>query len=266
MKELLDCVAFFIPFYFQEPLENRKQDVRDSSDPWAFRTMKKHFIDGKNKDRAFKEILINNNDWIEDILWKRDILYHKFHRLSVSHDYWTNSCFAYLYEFNKKRDFIPDILIYVSITYFKLVKFLEDIEAHFKDKCEKELSGYKYFHEGSSFANKIDKVHYFFASFGKYVDGKILIRIHPARRNEIETRLNQVLSDLGIECRKCKKTNFKVKSTVGDYILITAHCNCGNKVYLGGSVLKRFFPYFFDRNQKYFDLVPTYKLEEKITF
>jgi hypothetical protein len=266
MKALLDCVAFFVPFYFRKPLEHKKQDARDLKQPWAFRTMKDHFINGKTKDKPFKEILINNNDWIEDILWKRDILYHRFHRLSVSHDYWTNSCYAYLYEFNKLRDFIPDILLYVSTTYFKLVTFLKTIETHFKDKCEKEIVGYVYFYEGSSFANKIDKVHYFFASFGRFIDRKILIRIHPGMRNEIETRLNQALADLDIKCSKCKKIIFKVKPTVENFVLITAHCNCGNTISLGGSVSKRFFPHFFDRNQNYWDLVPAYKLEEKVTF
>ena len=184
----------------------------------------------------------------------------------MSHDYWTNSCFAYLYEFNKLRDFIPDILLYVSSTYFKLVTFLKAIETHFKNKCEKEMTGYAYFYEGSSFANKIDKVHYFFVSLGRLIDGKILIRINPGTRKEIETRLNQALTDLDIKCSKCKKIIFNVKPTVEDFVLITARCNCGNSIPLGGSVSKRFFPHFFDRNQNYWDLVPVYKLEEKVTF
>ena len=274
MKQLLDCVAYFIPFYYKKPLKHRvhglEEDVRDLSDPWAFRTMKKHFIGGKTKDKSFKEILIYNNDWIEDVLWKRDILYHKFHRLSVFQDYWTKSCYAYLYEFNKKRDFIPDVLSYVSIVYFKLIKFLEATETHFKNTCERGIRGYQYFHRGSSYANKMDRVHYFFASLGRYLDGKILIRIHPGIRNGIEERLDQALIDSDNRCQKCKrplsKSRPKVKPTVEYFVLISAHCGCGNKIYLGNSVSKRFFPYFFDRNDNYSDLVPVYKLEEKVTF
>ena len=266
LKKVLDCVSFFVPFYYKEPLKHDKQDARDLKNPWAFRTMKKHFITGKTKDTPFKEILTSNSDWIEDILWKRDILSHKFHRLSISQDYRTNSCYAYLYEFNKKRDFIPDVFLYVSITYFKLVRFLAAMEAHFKDKCQKEIVEYKYFHKGSSFANKMDKVHYFFASFGRFVDGKILIRVHPNRRNEIIPRLKLVLDDLNIRCSKCKKTIVKINPKVEHFVLISAHCNCRNTIPLGMSVSKRFFPHFFDRNQQYWDLVPVYKLEEKVTF
>ncbi len=269
MKELLDCIAFFVPFYygnsFQRKEDGLQKDVRDFNRPWSFRTMI-NFINGKTSDRVFKEILTNNDDWIEDVLCKRDILCHKFHRLSVSQDYWTNSCYAYLYEFNKRRDFIPDVLSYVSVIYFKSVKFLEAIEIHFRDTCEREIAGYQYFNEGSSFANKMDKVHYFFASFGRFLDGKILIRIHPEMRNEIEKWLNQALTDLNIRCSKCKKSIIKVKPTVENFVLITAHCNCGNTIYLRSSVSKRFFPHFFDRNQNYWDLVPVYKLEEKTTF
>lgn len=266
LKELLDCIAFFIPFYYQKPFKHQKQDARDLKDPWAFRTMKKHFIDGKTIDKPFNEILINNNDWIDDVLRKRDILYHKFHRLDIEHDYWTNSCYAFFYEFNKKRDFIPDILLYVSNTYFNLVKFLVAMEEHYKDKCEKEFSGYKYFYDGSSFANHMDKVHYFFAAFGRLVDRKILIRIHPNMRKEIEPRLNQALSNLDIKCSKCKKVVFEIKPTIENFILITAHCSCGDAIPLEGSVWKRFFPHFFDRNQNQWDLVPDYRLEEKVTF
>lgn len=270
VKALLDCVAFFVPFYFKMPIEHKiggqKQDARDLRDPWSFRTMKNHFIGEKTKDKLLKEILVNNDNWIKDILWKRDILYHKFHRLSVSHDYWTNSYYVYLYEFNKARDFIPDILSYVSTTYFNLVKFLEALEVHFKNKCEKEIADYKYFHQGSSFANKIDKVHYFFVSFGRFIDGKILIRVNPGMRNEIETRINQVLVDLNIKCLKCKKIIIKIKPTIENFVLIAAQCQCGDAINLGGSVSKRFYPHFFDRNQRYWDLVPVYKLEEKVTF
>lgn len=266
IKALLDCIAFFVPFYFSVPLLHQKQDVKDLRNPWAFRTMKKHFIDGKTIDRPFKIILSDNNDWIEDILWKRDVLYHKFHRLSVSQDYWTNSCYAYLYEFNKIRDFIPDILSYVSVAYFNLVKFLEALEAHFKNKCEKEIADYKYFHEGSSFGNKMDKVHYFFVSFGRLLEGKILMRIHPGMRKEIEARLIPILINLNFRCSKCKKYVVKVKPTVENFVLISTRCACGNIIPLGGSVSKRFFPFFFNRNQQYWSLVPVYKIEEKVTF
>lgn len=266
LKESLDCLAFFIPFYYRDPLIHKKMDARDLRDPWAFRTMKKHFIDGKTKDRVFKKILIENGDWIEDILWKRDILCHKFHRLSIDQDYWTNSCYAYLYEFNKKRDFIPDVLSYVSIMYFKLVKLLILIEAHFKNKCEKEIAGYQYFYAGSTYANRMNKIHYFFASFGKILDGKILIRIHPNMRNEIEPRLRQALSNLKIKCPKCKETRFKIKPTTENFVLIAAYCDCQKTIYLGDSVSKRFFPHFFDKNKKYWGLVPVYELEEKATF
>ncbi len=227
--------------------------------------MRKHFIAGKTSDKTFKKILIQNDDWIEDVLWKRDILCHKFHRISVSHDYWTNSCYAFLYEFNKTRDFIPDILSYVSVTYFKLVEFLQDIEAYFKNKCEKGFIGYEYFYRGSSFANGMDKAHYFFVSYGKLLNGKILIRIHQNMRGEIDPQLTKALGDLEIKCSKCKKITFKTKPTIENFVLITAHCNCGNQIYLGNSVSKRFFPHFFDRNQNYWDLVPDYKLEEKVT-
>ena len=190
MKELLDCIAFFVPFYYSNSLQHKERgsqkDARDLNDPWAFRAMKNHFIDGKTRDKPFKEILIQNNDWVEDVLWKRDILYHKFHRLAVSQDYWTNSCYTYLYEFNQIRDFIPDVLSYVSVIYFKLVKFLEAIEVHFKDKCEKKMAGIKFFNEGSSYAKKMDKVNNFFAARVGFLNGKFLIRINRGRGEEIK--------------------------------------------------------------------------------
>ena len=90
------------------------------------------------------------------------------------------------------REFIPDVLSYVAINFFKLIRFLNSVEAHFKNKCEKEILAYKYFHEGGSYANKIDKAHYFFASLGRMLDGKILIRIHPNVRGEIESRFHTI--------------------------------------------------------------------------
>ncbi len=272
LKMLLDCLAFFIPFYYKDPLFYRsggiQKDARDLNDPWAFRTLSNHFLGGKTKDVKFRKILQINTDWIEDVLWKRDILQHKFHRMAVSHDYCTTSCYAYLYEFNKKRDFIPDVLAYVSVIYFKLVKFLKDIEEHFKGVCDKEIQGYEYFYAGSSYSSRLDKAHLFFVSEGRVLSDKILIRIHPNLRDGIEALLTKILNDLKMTCRKCKKVDFRIRPTVEHYVLISAYCNCGNVLPMSNSVSKRFTPHYFDRNNDsdLWDLRPEYKLEEKVTY
>ena len=272
LKIVLDCVAFFVPFYYKDPLLHKsngvQKDARDLNDPWAFRTMSNHFMSGKKRDVKFRKILQVNADWIEDVLWKRDILQHKFHRMSVSHDYWTTNCYAYLYEFNQKRDFIPDVLAYVSVIYFKLVRFLKETEEHFKGVCEREILGYKYFHEGSSYSSRLDKSHLFFVAKGRVLNDKILIRIHPNLRSGIEALSVKILNDLKMVCRKCRKVNFKIRPTIEHYILISAQCSCGNVLPLSNSVAKRFTPHYFDRNNDsdLWDLRPEYKLEEKVTY
>ncbi|GEM_PF-3575681 len=270
MKEILDSFAFFVPFYYKNSPKHWEKimlkDARDLNSPWAFRSMREHFINGKTKDETFRSILKQNYDWTEDILWKRDILYHKFHRSLICCDYNTHGCYAFIYEFNKKRDFIPNVLLYVSNIYFKLARFLKHAEAHFKETCEKEFSNYQYFHDGSSYSNRMDKTHYFFLALGRMVEGKILIRIHPNLRGDIDKLLNEILSTLKFKCKKCKKYKFVSKPTTEHFVLISSFCHCGNRILLNDDVSKRFVPHFLDRNSDLWDLVPIYKIEEKITF
>ena len=266
MKILLDHIAFFTPFYYKEPLKKDKKDARDLKFPWSFRSMKKHFLNNhEDFDPEFNELLLRHLPWMDDICDTRDFLVHRFHDFSIGQDYWTQTCFAFLYElFNEKKDFIPDILSYIAKIYFEFTKFLKDYEVLFKNKCEMQFSSFRYFYEGNTYANRLDRTHLFFAALGRVLKNKILIRIHPNRRNIISNKLEEIMKSEKCICIKCKSYKFQIKSTVEEYILISAQCACGNPLSIPFIVEKKFFPYFMDQNQRnvFWGLIP-YTLDKQ---
>lgn len=251
MKILLDHVAFFTPFYYKEPLIKSKIDVRDLLFPWSFRTMKKYFLnEHKDFDAEFNNLLLEHSHWMDDICNMRDFLVHRFHELSINQDYWTQTCFAFLYEsFNKRKDFIPDVLSYVARVYFEFTEFLKDYEALFKNKCEIQFTSFEYFYEGNTYANSLDRTHLFFATLGRILKNRILIRIHPNRRNAVSTKLEEIMKEEKCVCVKCNSYKFQIRPTVEDFILISVQCACGNPLTVPFIVEKKFFPYFMDSNQ-----------------
>lgn len=259
MKILLDDIAFFTPFYYKEPVIFKKEDVRDSEFPWSFRSMKKYFLEEKKAfGQEFTDLLREHSPWMDDICDIRKFLVHRFHDLDINHDFWTRTCFAFLYEFNTRKDFIPDILSYVAKTYFKFVRFLKDYEALFKNKCEKQFPSFEYFYEGSTYAKALDKVHLFFASLGRILDNRILIRVHPNRRDIVTSKLEEIMREEKCICNKCGSYKFQIRPTVEEFILISVQCTCGNLLPIPFIVEKKFFPYFMDQNRRenFWGLIP----------
>lgn len=250
-KILLDDIAFFTPFYYKDPIMIGGKDIRDSEWPWDFRSMKSYFIQkNPDLDKEFAKLLSASSGWTDYICDIRKFLVHRFHDLVIGQDYWTNTCFAFLYEFNKKKDFIPDILSYIAKTYFKLTKFLTGCEMFFKNKCEAQFPSFSYFHEGSTFANALNKRHLFFAAFGRILTNKILIKIHPNRRNTIPGILEDIMRQEQCSCDKCNSFDIQIKPTLNEFILISAKCTCGNILTIPLIVEKKFFPYFMDKNRR----------------
>lgn len=260
MKILLDHVAFFTPFYYKQPLIKNKKDVRDLEFPWSFRSMKNYFFDEhRDFDLEFTELLLKNFPWMDDICDTRDFLVHRFHDFLIGQDYWTQTCFAFLYELlNKKKDFIPDILSYIAKIYFEFTKFLKDYEVLFKNKCEMQFPSFRYFYEGSTYANGLDRTHLFFASLGRILKNRILIRIHPNRRDIVSNKLEEIMKEEKCICTKCKDYKFQIRPTVEEFILISAQCVCGNSLSIPLIVEKKFFPHFMDQNQRdnFWGLIP----------
>ncbi len=113
IKILLDNIAFFIPFYYDAPILWRKEDVRDAKKPWDFRSMKVHFIKKyPSFDSEFARFLSESTIWTDDICDIRNFLVHRFHDISINQDFWTATSYGFLYEFTRKKDFIPDILVH----------------------------------------------------------------------------------------------------------------------------------------------------------
>lgn len=260
MKILLDHIALFTPFYYKGPLMKNKKDVRDLEYPWSFRAMKNYFlVEHKDFDTEFADLLFNHSPWMDDVCDTRDFLVHRFHNLSINHDYWTQTYFAFLYEsLIKKKDFIPDILSYIAKIYFEFTKFLKDYEVLFKNKCEIQFLSFKYFYEGSTYANGLDRTHLFFAALGRILKNRILIRIHPNRRDLILTKLEEIMKEEKCVCAKCNSYKFQIRPTVEEFILISAQCVCGKPLPIPFIVEKKFFPYFMDQNQRdvFWGLIP----------
>lgn len=251
-KILLDNVAFFTPFYYREPIMNGKgKDVRDLERPWDFRSMKSHFTrNNRVLDQRFCDLLRNHSPWTDEICDIRKFLVHRFHDLLIDHDFWTRTYFAFLYEFNRRKDFIPDVLSYVAKVYFKFVRFLRDYEALFKYNCENQFASFEYFFQGGSYAKGLDEKHLFFVSLGRILNNKILIRIHPNRRDIITSKLEEIMREEKCTCNICGSYNFQIRPTVEQYILISVQCGCGKRLPIPFLVEKKFFPYFMVKNRR----------------
>jgi len=260
MKILLDDIAFFTPFYYKEPIVTSKdEDVRGSKYPWSFRDMQSYFLKKKpDFDKEFANILFKNQPWTDEICDIRKFLVHRFHDLVIDHDFWTRSYFAFLYEFNTRKDFIPDVLPYVAKVYFKFVRFVKNYEDSFRKRCEREFQSYEYFAAGSSYAGTLDKTHLFFASLGRILNNRILIRVHPNRRDAVADRLEEIMGEEKITCSDCHSYKVRMRPTVEEFVLISVECGCGKTLALPFIAEKKFFPYFMDRNRRenFWGLIP----------
>lgn len=266
VKVLLDNIAFFTPFYYKEPTIWGKKDARDRKYPWSFSQMKTHFIGNiLSRDEDFLKILEKNSDWSDSVCGLRNSVLHKFHDLVINYDYWTDTYYAFLYNFNTKIDFIPDVLSYVARIYYKFVKFSKEYEHFFKTRCEKQFSSYEYFHKGYAVARALNKGHLFFGGLGRLIENKVLIKIHPNRRDKISTLLSKFLQEENIACGICHSYDFNVKPTVNEFVLISIKCSCGKPLSIPIIIEKKFFPHFMDPNDRptFWGLIP-YTLGQKM--
>lgn len=252
MKILLDDIAFFTPFYYKRAISRRKdKDMRDSERPWGFREMKGYFLKEKScPDQQFADLLGKHSLWMDEVCDIRRLLLHRFHSLVIDHDFWTRSYFAFVYEFNRRKGFIPDVFLYVAKVYFKLVRFLRDYEVIFKNRCAEQFSSFEYFSEGCSYVRKLNEVHLFFASLGRILDNRILIRVHRNRRRTIARKLEEIMREENLVCNECCSFGFQIRPTVEESVLISAQCACGKALPIPLIVEKKFFPYFMDKNRR----------------
>ncbi|MBC8472914.1 MAG: hypothetical protein H8D56_25920 [Planctomycetes bacterium] len=252
IKILLDDISFFIPFYYKQSFKygRKNEDLRDLDRPLDFQSLKHYFYDYKNIDNEFVEILKANEEWINDICDKRKFLIHRFHDLSIHNDWWIHAYFAFFYTFNDVKCFIPNVLTYVSRMYYNFVKFTTNIEEHFKSICQKQFSEFEYFEEGYASSRGLDKTHLFFAGLGRLLENKILIRIHPVRRNKITKTLEYFMREEKVICNKCNISNCKIQPTIEDFVIISSHCDCGKSLPIPLRVEEKFYPHFMDQSQK----------------
>lgn len=252
MKVLLDDIAFFTPFYYKNAISwGKDKDVRDSKWPWGFIQMKRHFLEDKSRaDQQFTDLLRKHSPWTDEVCKMRRLLLHRFHNLVIDHDFWTRSYFACVCEFYRRKDFIPDVFLYVAKVYFKLVRFLKDYEVLFKKSCAEQFSSFDYFSEGSPYAGKLNEVHLFFASLGRILENRILIRVHHNRRGTIANKLERIMREGNLVCNECRSYRFQVRPTVEEFVLISAQCDCGKALPIPLIVEKKFFPYFMNQNRR----------------
>lgn len=266
MKVLLDDIAFFIPFYFSEPIKTKScPDLRDNARPLSFISLKEFLLKNEDLDKDFVDILRINNEWTKEICETRNFLVHGFHELSLHNDFWTHSHCALFYEFNTIKNYIPNVLIYVAKMYFNFVRFTQECEEHFKKMCEMRFYDFKYFEQGFAFASGLGKTHLYFAGLGRLLHKSILIRIHPNRRRHISKILEYFMREENIICSKCSRFEIKIKSSIEDYVIISSNCGCGNPLPIPLIVEKKFYPHFMDQNQQHIinSLIP-YELKIKM--
>lgn len=268
LKIFLDDIAFLLPFYFKEPIRvgAKKPDMRDMERPKDFRSLKKFFYDNEDIDNEFVDILKANEEWTDELCDIRKFLMHRFHDLSINNDWWTQSYYGLLYEFNDIKRFIPDILAYVAKIYYRFVRFTKGIEKHFKNRCQEQFPDFEYFGSGRPFANSLDKTHLFFAGLGKLLENKIIIRVQGEKfRRQIPKILEHFMREEKVVCNSCDKFKFQIKPTVEHYVVISSHCNCGGPLPIPLSVERKFYPHFMDQNTgKIAERLIPYELKIKI--
>jgi hypothetical protein len=266
MKVLLDDMAFFVPFYFSEPIKTRScPDLRDNIRPLSFGPLKEFFLKNEDLDKGFVNILRANNEWTKEISETRNFLVHGFHELSLHNDFWTHSHCALFYEFNTLKNYIPNILTYVAKTYFNFVRFTQECEEHFKKMCEIRFSNFEYFDQGYAYSGGLGKTHLYFAGLGRLLHNRILIRIHPRVRPSIPKILEYFMREENIVCSICTRFEIKIKPSIENHVIISSNCGCGNPLPIPLKVERKFFPHFMDQNQKHIidSLVP-YEFKIKI--
>jgi len=267
MGRVIDDMAFYVPFYFQDAIKYDKgtPDLRDKKHYPAFRAVRDFFYKEHVLDEGFVGILKSNEEWINEISETRNFLIHNFHDLSLNSDCWTDSYYVFFYEFHNIKSFIPNALTYVAKMYFNFVKFTKDYEEHFKRRCQGQFPEFEYFEGGHATSSGLGKTHLFYAGLGKLLEDKILIRIHSGRRKNIPKVLEYFMREEGIVCESCDLHNFKIQPTVEHYVKISAFCGCGNPLPIPSSIEKKFFPYFMDQNRKHvIDRLIPYDLKIKM--
>jgi len=254
MKILLDDVAFFTPFYYRNPIpygrKKKISDLRDSEWAWNFKQMRGCFFGKNSPDEEFASLLKGERDWIDEVCHIRNLLIHVFHDLSIDHDYWTSAYYAFLYEFNQRKDFMPNVLTYVAKIYYRFGRFLNNYEQFFKKRCEKQFPSFEYFYEGHTTAGGLNKTHLFFGGLGRILYNKILIRIHPNIRGKIQPMLENFLREENIACDICKAYDIETKPTVENFVLVSVKCKCGNSLPIPMIVEKKFYPNFMDKGRR----------------
>ena len=267
LKILLDDIAFFVPFYFREPIRigPKNEDLRDRERPLDFQALKHYIYKHEDIDETFVQLLRENEEWINDLCDKRKFLIHRFHDLSVSNDWWTHAHYALLYDFNSVRAFIPNILTYVSRIYWHFVEFTKDFEEHFTKACQEQFTEFEYSRAGQAYATGLDRTHLIFAGLGRMLENRILIRIHPARRSLVPSTLEYFMREEEIACDSCGAIRVHIRPTIEDYVVISSTCDCGKSLPIPMLVEERLFPHFMDQNQKHIidQLIP-YELRIKL--
>ena len=253
LKMLLDDMAFFVPFYFQQPLRYSRSipDLRDAERPPSFNGLKGFLLRHEDIDKDFASILRRNEEWTNEICSIRNFLIHRFHDLSVNNDWWTHACFAFISEFHRMQNFIPDIFTYVAKSYYSFVKFTTDFEEHFTGICQDQFSDFEYFDAGHAYANRPGKTHLFFAGLGRLLENKILIRIHPEQRCRSPKILEYFMREEKIVCNTCGTFKTRIQPTVEHYVIISSFCGCAKSLPIPLRVEKKFYPPFLDQNQQH---------------
>jgi len=252
LKIFLDGMAFLVPFYYREALRYNKNipDLRDAERPPSFNGLKHFFFNNEDIDVDFVSILRANEEWTNEVCNMRNFLIHRFHDLSVNNDWWTQSYYGLLYEFNDIKEFIPDTLLYVAKIYYKFVKFTKDFEEHFKNRCRDQFPEFEYFDSGHASGNCLDKRHLFFAGLGRLLENKILIRIQAKKlRSRIPKILEYFMREENIVCTSCDKFIVHINSTIEHYVVISANCDCGKLLPIPLSIEKKFYPHFMNPNK-----------------
>jgi hypothetical protein len=252
LKILLDDIAFFVPFYFRDPLKSgrKNEDLRDLDRPFDFQALKHYFYKRENIDGEFVEILRRNEEWINDLCDKRKFLIHRFHDLSVDNDCWTHAYCAFLYEFNNLRAFVPNVLTYVSRMYYHFVAFTEESERHFRKTCRGQFTEFEYSEAGQAYSGGLDRTHLFFAGLGRLLENKILIRIHPARRSRIPIIMEYFMREEKVVCSVCSAFRILIRPIIEDYVVISSSCNCGKPLPIPLRVEEKVFSAFHGSKSK----------------
>jgi hypothetical protein len=187
LQVLMDHLAVFMPFFYSDSSKHKllvpKKPGEYIDRFKSFAKIRNVFLLNEEIDKALSAHLKNNMAWFDDLNKIRNSLIHGsgwlwFEYGDKSRDPKFKNVSGYL----MNKEWFPSLRDFVAESYYSFLEFLSYYERHFRSRCEKEFSEFKYterphwFTPDSSFYKTMD---YF------YGEGKKLLTADETHKGKL---------------------------------------------------------------------------------